>query len=120
MAKALTLSAGNKASPLVTWMALFAFFLQGLIVQSHIHEDVAVAPAGHHGQIHQGQQPDRKSPADCPICQAQAAASSVMLPHVVVGFIPLAWIAAEAKIERTLDMPAAKATGWQSRAPPLP
>jgi hypothetical protein len=102
-------------SPWVTWLALLAFLLQGLVAQTHVHTsaDAALSVPAHHNN-----QPAPKAPADCPACQIQAAASAVVMPHAVITFLPLGWVENIA-----LVLTAAAATprahqGWQSRAPP--
>ena len=107
--------ASNKPSRFATWLALVAFLLQGLIVQSHIHvaSITASVPA------EQGHQPGQKAPADCPACQLYAATAAALMPHVVAGFLPLSWIASVYLEFSALPLIVARHQAWQSRAPPL-
>jgi len=106
--------ASNKPSRLATWLALVAFLLQGLIVQSHIHIASITASV----PVEQGHQPAQKAPADCPACQLYAATSAALMPHVVAGFLPLSWIANIFHEIRALPLTVARHQAWQSRAPP--
>jgi hypothetical protein len=105
----------NKPRRLATWLALVAFLLQGLIVQSHIHvaSITASVPA------EQGHQPGQKAPADCPACQLYAATAAALMPHAAVSFLPLFWIARVWHDFTALPLRIARHQAWQSRAPPL-
>ena len=107
--------ASNRPSRFATWVALLAFLLQGLIVQSHIH--VATIAASVPAQ--QGHQPDQKAPADCPACQLYAATAAALMPHVVVSFLPLSFIARVSHDFAALPLRLARHQAWQSRAPPV-
>ena len=99
----------------VTWLALLAFLLQGLVAQTHVHtaRDEAWLPA------HQGSsQPAPKAPADCPYCQLQAATSAVVMPHAVITFLPLSWVESIALVQTVVTGSSGAHQGWQSRAPP--
>jgi hypothetical protein len=114
MARKSAVSASQKPLRLATWLALLAFLLQGVIVQSHIHVATITASA----PAQQGHHPDQKAPADCPACQLYAATAAVLMPHVVVNFLPLSWVASNSLNAIALPLVIARHLAWQSRAPP--
>jgi hypothetical protein len=114
MARRPAVSASRKPLRLATWLALLAFLLQGVIVQSHIHLATITASA----PAQQGHQPGEKAPADCPACQLYAASAAVLMPHVVVNFLPLSWVASNSLDAIALPFVVARHLAWQSRAPP--
>jgi hypothetical protein len=99
---------------MVTWLALMAFLLQGLVVQTHVHlaSLEAFVPA------HHGNQPAPKAPDDCPACQLYAAAAAVLLPEAITTFLPLGWVKSITSTLATLATIGRVHRGWQSRAPP--
>ena len=117
MIRRLALARAGRPSRVVAWLAILAFLLQGLIVQTHIHvASLQAAAPVHHGQSDKA--PADKAPADCPACQLQAATAAIVLtPHAAVLTL-INWVAAAATFN---SMPAGRASparGWQSRAPP--
>lgn len=106
----------TRAAPLrmVTWLALVAFLLQGLVVQTHIH--LASLEAASPTQT--GKSPAPKAPVDCPACQLYAAAAAVLLPDAVTTFLPLAWVESIALTVAAFSAAGNVHQGWQSRAPP--
>lgn len=102
-------------SPWVTWLALLAFLLQGLVAQTHVHTS---ADAAFSIPAQQSNQPAPKAPADCPACQLQAAASAVVMPHAVIAFLPLGWVENIALVLTAVAAGTGAHQGWQSRAPP--
>jgi len=115
MARSSAISASRKPFRLATWLALLAFLLQGVIVQSHIHV-ATIAAASVPAQ--QGQHPDQKAPAECPACQLYAATAAVLMPHVVADFLPLSWVASHFHNLSAPPLVIARHLAWQSRAPP--
>ena len=114
MARSSAISASKKPLRLATWLALLAFLLQGVIVQSHIHVAAIAASV----PAEQGHHPDQKAPADCPACQLYAATAAVLMPHMVVDFLPLSWVASNFHNLSALPLVIARHVAWQSRAPP--
>jgi hypothetical protein len=106
--------AANRASPWATWLALLAFLLQGLLVQTHIHMASLQASA----PVQQSHKPAPKSPDNCPACQLYAATAAALTPTIPFLVLPLSWVESKAlpliAIARTGDVH----RGWQSRAPP--
>lgn len=112
------IKAGNmtRAAPSrwVTWLALLAFLLQGLVAQSHIHiAALKAATAAHHGSS-----TPPKEPADCPACQLQAATAAALMPHGITAFLPLSWVESIALSVLAFSAGRGVHQGWQSRAPP--
>jgi len=107
--------AANRPPRLVTWLALLAFLLQGLIVQTHIHIASLEAAA----PIHHGSQPAQKAPADCPACQLYAATAAGLVPHVITILLPLSWVESTFRSVIAIAVPGSMRVGWQSRAPPV-
>src|SRR5262249_40429658 len=99
----------------VTWLALLAFLLQGLVAQTHVHSGANETwiPA-HHGSS----QPAPKDQADCPFCQLQAATPAVVMPHAVITFLPPQWVETIALFLPAVAADPSPHQGWQSRAPP--
>jgi hypothetical protein len=113
------------ASPIKRWVtlvALLAFFLQGLAVQTHIHPG-SPAPVAKLASIHAATPAapaKNQDPVDqCPLCQelvhagtfiAPSAAALLAAPLATVRAIPLALLPTRAQ--------SAPAFAWQSRAPP--
>lgn len=106
----------RRAAPLrlVTWLALVAFLLQGLVVQTHIHQASLEAAAA----TQQGKQPAPKAPLDCPACQLYAATAAVLLPDAIITFLPLNWVQSANPTFAFLAAESRVHQGWQSRAPP--
>ena len=106
--------AANGPSRLVTWLALLAFLLQGLIAQTHVHitELKAAVP------VQQNHQPDQKAPADCPACQLYAATAAALTPDGAVILLPLSFVATATTLFHAFTATGNPHQGWQSRAPP--
>jgi hypothetical protein len=102
----------------VTALALLAFFLQNLAVQTHIHqslqpETVKVQTDGSH------KAPLKLDPVDqCRLCQELVHAGTFLAPLAVVSLLSLTFVAVG--MARVLTFAADPATdfAWQSRAPP--
>ena len=102
----------------VTALALLAFFLQNLAVQTHIHE--SLQPQAVKVQTDGGHKaPLKLDPIDqCRLCQELAHAGTFLAPSAVVSLLGLTFVAVS--ITRVLAFAADPATAfaWQSRAPP--
>ena len=108
-----------RPSRAVAWLAILAFLLQGLIVQSHIHV-ASLESAAHPIQAGQGpsnKTPD-KAPADCPACQLQAATAAFVLTPHVAALTLINWVAAGSLSLPSVRIHAAPLRSWSSRAPP--
>jgi len=102
----------------VTVFALLAFFLQGLAVQTHIHQliqPVAVktsslpAPAPLKNQ----------DPLDqCRLCQELVHAGTFVTPPAVAVLASLSFVTAIFAAQQAFARASAKPFAWQSRAPP--
>ncbi|HEY8255026.1 MAG TPA: hypothetical protein VIG39_10320 [Rhizomicrobium sp.] len=111
-------SAPRSARRWVTAVALLAFFLQNLAVQTHIHqslqpEAVKVQTDGGHNA------PLKLDPIDqCRLCQELVHAGTFLAPSATTSLLSLTFVAAS--ITRVLAFTAdpAMAFAWQSRAPP--
>ena len=112
----------------VTAVALLAFFLQGLVVQSHVHAPLQSLAA----QTLAAQTLETKSaslpeptplkaqdPIDqCRLCQEMAHAGIFVAPSASAAAISLALALAVFTAPSDPAPRAATAFGWQSRAPP--
>lgn len=101
----------------ITVLALLAFFLQGLALQTHIHElrPAAVKALTGHGS----KAPAKPDPADqCRLCQELAHAGTFIMPSAVVASASLAFVAAGLVVRPAFVTAIATAFAWQSRAPP--
>jgi len=102
----------------VTVLALLAFFLQGLAIQSHIHELVqpAVAKALH---LPAPAPLKTQDPTDhCRLCQELVHAGTFVTPSATMAFAALSFVAAIFAALPAFAGPPARAFAWQSRAPP--
>lgn len=108
----------------ITCVALFAFVLQTLVLQTHIHgAPLAAATGGLSLAVEKGQQPDKfppaNDPANCPICQEVLHAGAFVAPSAVaIQVATLATVIAFVFVE-ILATTQTYAHGWKSRAPPL-
>ncbi len=107
----------------IAWILAFAFSLQSLIAQAHIHW----APDGNAGAAIVKTLPKKLSPdkwpsqnenSNCPFCQAVAHAGTFITPAKLGSFLPLSW-------EHLVAIPLAASAiypfyslPWHSRAPP--
>ena len=102
----------------VTALALLAFFLQNLAVQTHIHE--SLQPEAVKVQTDGGHKaPLKLDPIDqCRLCQELAHAGTFLAPSASASAVILTFVAVS--ITRVLAFAADPATAftWQSRAPP--
>lgn len=106
---------------IVTLVALLAVFLQGFVVQTHVHAfsplagyeqsaDAAHADAAHvDATNHQ---------AACVVCQALAASGRAALPQAP-ALIASVSLTHETTARAIPEAPRTRAHAWQSRAPPV-
>jgi len=108
----------------VTILALLAFFLQSLVVQTHIHPSQAQTSIKAAAQIAALQQPGpvplkTQDPLDqCRLCQELVHAGSYFTPSAVTLAASLSFTAAIFAAQRLVPDRSATAFSWQSRAPP--
>ena len=103
----------------LTLVALFAFTVQSVVTQIHVHgaaagDTVSVAL----GKTQPGKLPPGGDPSNCPICQAVMHAGNFTAP--VVAVLPLPAFASFA-ITASVSVAATAQTSshsWNSRAPP--
>jgi hypothetical protein len=107
--------AANRPSPWLTWLALLAFLLQGLLVQTHIH----IASLQASVPVQQSHKPAPKTPDDCPACQLYAATAAALTPTVPMMFLSLSWVESNAVLLPAIARTGNVHRGWQSRAPPV-
>jgi hypothetical protein len=104
----------------MTFAVLLAFFLQSLLVQTHVHESLAPVAAttiALHGQAPAPLK--NQDPLDqCRLCQELAHAGSFFTPSAAVLAVSLSFIAATFVPLRDPADSSAKPFAWQSRAPP--
>ena len=106
----------------VTILALLTFFLQSLVVQTHVHP--SQAPIKTAAQIAALQQPGpvplkTQDPLDqCRLCQELVHAGSYFTPSAVTLAASLSFTAAIFAAQRLVPDRSATAFSWQSRAPP--
>jgi hypothetical protein len=112
----------RQASPRkwVTVFALLAFFLQGLVVQTHVHPSLAPATVSAVALQDQAPAPLKtQDPLDqCRLCQELVHAGSFFTPSAVVLAASLSFTAAIFPAPRLAADGSATAFAWQSRAPP--
>lgn len=106
----------------VTLVALLAFFLQNLAVQTHIHA-ADMAPVAKIVTSHTAPAPTPKNqdPVDqCRLCQELVHAGSFITPTAALLAAPLAQVQAIPLLLLPARTQSAPAFAWQSRAPPRP
>ena len=106
--------AANRPSSWLTWLALLAFLLQGLLVQTHIHMASLQASV----PVHQSHKPAPKAPDECPACQLYAATAAALTPTVPLLSLSLTWVESNTLPPPALARAGKVHRGWQSRAPP--
>jgi len=105
----------------VTVVALLAFFLQSLVVQTHVHASLAQPTAKTAAAQQQpGPAPVKsQDPLDqCRLCQELVHAGGFFTPSVVTLAAGLSFTAAIFANARLFPDRSATAFAWQSRAPP--
>jgi hypothetical protein len=104
----------------VTVLALLAFFLHGLTVQTHIHQLIQPV-AAKAASLPAPAPPPLKSqdPLDqCRLCQELGHAGSFLTPSAAILLVSLSFITAISVPLRDPADSSATAFAWQSRAPP--
>jgi hypothetical protein len=102
----------------ITALALLAFFLQNLAVQTHIHqtlqpEAVKAQTDGSH------KAPLKLDPIDqCRLCQELVHAGTFLAPSVAASLLSLTFVTAVVARALVFAADLATAFSWQSRAPP--
>ncbi len=118
MTGAARLSRSRSARRWITALALLAFFLQGLAVQTHVHpslQDAAVKIQA--GGAHKG--PLKLDPMDqCRLCQELVHAGTYIAPSAIANPLSLTFVAANFTVLLAFAAGPAAAFSWQSRAPP--
>jgi len=122
MARTATSSA-LKAPTAKRWMtvfALLAFFLQGLAVQTHIHQLVQpVAVATKAASLPAPAPLQNQDPFDqCRLCQELVHAGTFVTPPVAVVFAGLSFVTTIFAALPAFADASARPFAWQSRAPP--
>ena len=104
----------------VTVLALLAFFLQVLVVQTHIHELTPVAKAAAGLHVPAKAPPKSQDPVDqCRLCQELVHAGNFVTPLAAASPVSLSFVAASFLILPAVAITPATAFAWQSRAPPV-
>jgi hypothetical protein len=102
----------------ITVFALLAFFLQGLVVQTHIHE-LAPALVVKTTSSHQPAPLKIPDPVDhCRLCQELVHAGALVTPSANAVYVSLIFIAAIFTALPAFAGTSAGTFAWQSRAPP--
>lgn len=103
----------------VTVLALLAFFLQGLVVQTHIHELTPVAKTA--TQPTPAKSPLKsQDPVDqCRLCQELVHAGAFITPSAATSPVSLSFVVASTSLLLAIAPPPATAFAWRSRAPPV-
>ena len=104
----------------VTMVALLAFFLQGLAVQTHIHPAGPVAKLVSVNSAAPAAPAKNQDPVDqCPLCQELVHAGAYITPSAAVLLAaPLSTVRAIPLALLPTRAQSAPAFAWQSRAPP--
>lgn len=112
----------SKFVPHQRWMALFvllAFFLQGLAVQTHIHEQAPVAKAVHALPAPAKAPTKSQDSVDqCRLCQELVHAGTFITPLTTAVPADMTYVAAVFVALTAPQAATATAFAWQSRAPP--
>ena len=102
----------------VTAFALLAFLLQGLVVQTHIHQPVPVLTAKA-ASLHLPASPKAPDPIDqCRFCQELVHAGAFVAPTTAAVSVSLMYVTAVFAAPPAFADTSARAFAWQSRAPP--
>ena len=113
----------NGARLAITLVALLAFALQTLVLQTHIHGTPLAGTAGVTLAVEKGQQPDKlppaNDPANCPICQELLHAGAFVAPTAVAFQVATIATVIDFVFAQIFATTQTYAHGWKSRAPPL-
>jgi hypothetical protein len=116
--RAHVLSQPGSARRWITVLALLAFFLQGLALQTHVHQPLlptTVKPET--GSAPKA--PLKLDPMDqCRLCQELVHAGTFVSPSASVSAAGLSFVAASFVALLALAIDPATALPWRSRAPP--
>ena len=108
----------------VTILALLAFFLQSLVVQTHVHPSPAQTSAQITNKSAALQQPGQvplktQDPLDqCRLCQELVHAGTFVTPPTTAILFSLSFVTAIFAALPDFASASAKPFAWQSRAPP--
>ena len=105
----------------VTVFALLAFFLQGLAVQTHIHQlirPVAAPIAANTGTLPAAPLQSQDPLDQCRLCQELIHAGTFVTPPAAIVLFSLSFVTAIFAAPLVLSGPSARPFAWQSRAPP--
>ena len=113
----------SRPSPARRWitaLALLAFFLQGLAVQTHIHAPQAAQTlTDKSASLPEPAPVKAQDPIDqCRLCQEMAHAGIFVAPSASAALISLTFAAAVFAAPAKVTPRSATAFAWQSRAPP--
>jgi hypothetical protein len=110
-----------RPSPARKWMgvfALLAFFLQSLVVQTHIHQPLPLAATQAASQ-HLPAPLKTQDPIDqCRLCQELVHAGHFVAPSALIAVASPAFVTAVFTVLLQQPDRFATAFAWQSRAPP--
>jgi hypothetical protein len=116
--RARILSRPNPSRRWITVLALLAFFVQGLTLQTHIHQPILPAVAKIQADS-APKAPLKLDPMDqCRLCQELVHAGTFISPSATVSAADLTTVAASFAVQLVLATDPATAFAWQSRAPP--
>ena len=105
----------------ITLVALLAFALQTLVLQTHIHGTPLTA--GVSLSVEKGQQPDKFAPSDdpanCPICQEMLHAGAFVAPGAATLQLTTLVAVIDFVFVEIFATTQTYAHGWKSRAPPI-
>lgn len=102
----------------ITALALLAFFLQGLALQTHVHPSLQPAVAKLHTDS-APKAPLKLDPVDqCRLCQELVHAGTFVTPSTATTAAVLTFVVASFVAPLILAGDPATAFAWQSRAPP--
>jgi len=117
--RAHALSRPNPARRWITVLALLAFFLQGLTLQTHVHQPILPAAAAKIQTDGAPKAPLKLDPMDqCRLCQELVHAGTFVSPSASVSAADLTSVAASFVTLLVIAIDPATAFAWQSRAPP--
>ena len=112
----------NGARLAITLVALLAFALQTLVLQTHIHGVPLAGTAGVTLSVEKGQQPAPpvNDPANCPICQEMLHAGAFVAPGAATLQIATLASVIDFVFVEIFATAQTRSHGWKSRAPPIP
>jgi len=117
--RAHALSRPNPARRWITVLALLAFFLQGLTLQTHVHQPILPAAAAKIQTDGAPKAPLKLDPMDqCRLCQELVHAGVFIAPSAIASPVSLTVVALHVTTFPAFVANPATAFAWQSRAPP--